>query len=196
MGFKKPPPTTKVSLTARGGYQAEVHCFLVGLDIQEKAALLERQVRHMLDESQFHTLVFRINGSCPSNPDNQDSTTVDFRIFAQSRREGALKTANFLRPCTDNIMQSYPGATFAVDARQGVPKPYFEYWVSVLPQTSVKHVAHLPFKGLSVSIDAPTDTEPFIYTQRSYETNNPVNLASFGPAVKGPSWMDCTRPLR
>jgi hypothetical protein len=144
----------------------------------------------MLDESQYHTLVFRTNGSCPSNPDSQDSATVDLRIFAQSRDEKALETANFFRPCTDNIMQSYPGATFAVDARQAVPKPYYEYWVSILPQASVKHIAHLPFKDLIVPIEAPTDTEPFIYTQPSYETSNPVDLASFGPTVKGPlGWI-------
>lgn len=43
-----PPPTTKVGLTARGGYQAEVHWFLTGLDIPEKARMLEAQLRHNL----------------------------------------------------------------------------------------------------------------------------------------------------
>ena len=33
IGYEKPPPTTKVGITALGGYQAEVHYFLCGLDI-------------------------------------------------------------------------------------------------------------------------------------------------------------------
>ncbi|KAF7557756.1 hypothetical protein G7Z17_g492 [Cylindrodendrum hubeiense] len=44
IGGQKPPPTTKVGITAKGGFQAEAHYFLCGLDIEEKAALLERQL--------------------------------------------------------------------------------------------------------------------------------------------------------
>lgn len=40
-----PPPTTKVGLTAKGGYQAEVHWFMTGLDIQDKARMMEAQGR-------------------------------------------------------------------------------------------------------------------------------------------------------
>ena len=43
-----PPATTKVGLTAKGGYQAEVHWFLTGLDIQDKARMMEAQCRRML----------------------------------------------------------------------------------------------------------------------------------------------------
>ncbi|RKK92414.1 hypothetical protein BFJ68_g2298 [Fusarium oxysporum] len=182
----KPPPTTKVGITAKGGYQAEAHYFLCGLDIEEKAALLERQVRAMLDESKFHCLKFRVNGRCPENPRSQDAATVDVRIFAQSRTEEALSTANFLRPVTDVIMQSYPGATFAVDARQAVPKPYYEYFVALLPQKDITHVAHVPEKGLEIPIAAPTDTQDFLYEQSTYETTSPVDLSSFGPTTRAP----------
>jgi hypothetical protein len=186
VGFKKPPPTTKVGITARGGYQAEVHYFLCGLDIAEKAAMLETQVRHLLDISKFHTLKFRTSGSCPSNPSNQDSATVDFRIFAQSLDESALSVANFLRPCTDVIMQSYPGATFAVDSRQALPKPYYEYWVALFPQSEVKHVCHVPYKNLEIPIAAPTDTLEFMYSQPSYETDGPIDLTSLGQTTRAP----------
>ncbi|KAL4876844.1 DUF1446-domain-containing protein [Aspergillus karnatakaensis] len=182
----KPPPTTKIGITAHGGFQAEVHYFLCGLDIEEKAAMLERQVRYLLDESKYHTLKFRINGSCPSNPSNQDAATVDVRIFAQSKSEDALSQANFLRPCTDTIMQSYPGATFAVDARQAAPKPYYEYFVSIFPQDQIRHVAHLPFSDQSIAIDPPKDTVVFQYDQVSYETQSPFALDVFGPTTRAP----------
>ncbi|KAK1763972.1 hypothetical protein QBC33DRAFT_613409 [Phialemonium atrogriseum] len=186
VGSIKPPPTTKVGITARGGYQAEAHYFLCGLDIEEKAALLERQIRHLLDESRYHCLKFRVNGRCPDNPSSQDAATVDFRIFAQSRDESALAVEAFLRPITDVIMQSYPGATFGVDARQAVPKPYYEYWVSLIPQSFAKHVCHVPHMGLHVSIEPPTDTADFLHSQPTYETRNPVDLAKLGPTTKAP----------
>lgn len=181
-----PPPTTKVGITARGGYQAEAHYFLCGLDIEEKAQLLERQVRAGLDESKYHCLRFRVNGRCPTNPRNQDAATVDVRIFAQARKEDDLAFHKFFRPVSDTIMQSYPGATFAVDTRQAVPKPYLEYWVSILPQSAIQHVCYVPFKGLEIPIPAPTETEDFRYEQETYETASAVDLASFGPTTRAP----------
>jgi len=111
---------------------------------------------------------------------------VDLRIFAQSTDQSALSLQNFFRPCTDTIMQAYPGATFATDARQAEPKPYYEYWVSLISQQSAKHKVVLPHKGISVDIPPPADTEDFLYEQPSYETANPVELLSFGPSVKAP----------
>jgi hypothetical protein len=186
VGSDKPPPTTKVGITAKGGFQAEAHYFLCGLDIEEKAKMLERQVRHVLDESKFHCLKFRINGRCPVDPRNQDAATVDLRIFAQAKLQEELEVNKFFRPVTDTIMQSYPGATFAVDARQSSPKPYYEYWVSILPQGEVQHVCHVPFKGLDVPIPAPDDTEPFIHEQDTYEPTSPIDLNSLGPTTRAP----------
>lgn len=148
--------------------------------------MLERQVRVSLDESRYHCLKFRTNGRCPENPHTQDSATVDLRIFAQSKDESALSVAKFFRPVTDTIMQSYPGATFAVDARQSVPKPYYEYWVALLPQQSVKHTCYIPHKGLEIPIAAPSDTQDFLYEQDTYETTNPIDLTSLTSTVRGP----------
>jgi hypothetical protein len=163
-----------------------VHYFLCGLDIAAKAAMAKKQIRSILDTKRYHTLEFRINGSCPSEPTSQDSATVDLRIFAQSRDEEALQPQNFLRPVKDIIMQSYPGATFAVDTRQGVPKPYYEYFVTVMPQSDVKHVAVIPSKDLRIDIPHPTDTLDFLFEQPSYETDNPIQLDTLGPTVRVP----------
>lgn len=182
----KPPPTTKVGITAKGGYQAEAHYFLCGLDIEEKAALLERQVRYGLDESKYHCLKFRANGRCPDEPRNQDAATVDLRIFAQSKDESALSMKNFFRPVSDTIMQSYPGATFAVDIRQSAPKPYYEYWVALLPQAKIKHVCHLPSKNLSIPIPPPEDTLDFVRQQETYETKNAIDLSTLGSTTRAP----------
>lgn len=182
----KPPSTTKVGIVARGGYQAEAHYFLCGLGIKEKAALFERQIRHVLDEREYSCLKFSTNGSCPENPSNQDAATVDLRIFAQSRSKETLSPLKFLKPIVDNIMQSYPGATFHTDTRQAFPKEFYEYWVSIIPQTAIKHACHLPWKGQHVEIPPPIDTAAFVYKQPTYETSDPINPASLGPAIKAP----------
>lgn len=102
-----PPPTTKVGVSALAGYQAELHWALVGLDIQEKGALLEKQIRMTLGEEQcarFSLLKFTTNGSVPDNPQSQAAATVDFRIFAQSTVEEDFSLDRFVRPCWDVIM--------------------------------------------------------------------------------------------
>jgi hypothetical protein len=148
--------------------------------------MIERQIRHLLDESRYHTLVFRTNGSCPEDPTSQDAATVDFRIFAQSQDESALSIQSFFRPCTDTIMQSYPGATFATDARQALPKPYYEYWVALISQASAKHTVVIPHKGISIDIPPPVDTVDFLYEQPTYDTESPIDLSQLGPTVKAP----------
>lgn len=111
---------------------------------------------------------------------------MDLRIFAQSRTESALAVEKFFRPCTDTIMQSYPGATFAVDSRQGVPKPYYEYFVSIFPQDRMRHICHVPFNNKEIAIHPPSDTVPFAYEQSSYETKAPFDLEVFGPTTRAP----------
>ncbi len=124
-----PPPTTKVGITAKGGFQAEMHWFLVGLDIPSKARMLEAQIRRALKpySPRLSVLAFTLNGSCPEDPQDQNSATVDFRIFAQAPKEEDLSPLKFFRPVADLIMQGYPGATFHLDFRQALPKPIFEY---------------------------------------------------------------------
>ena len=102
-----PPPTTKVGITGLAGYSAELHWSLVGLDIQEKAALLEQHIRLSLGEEnigKLSCLKFTTNGVAAENPYSQNAATVDFRVFAQARNREALSYLNFVRPVFDVIM--------------------------------------------------------------------------------------------
>ncbi|KAK3067750.1 hypothetical protein LTS18_000949 [Coniosporium uncinatum] len=126
---RPPPATTKMGLTAFGGYQAEVHWAMVGLDIDEKVKLLETQLRHNFGKarlSKFSLWNVTVYGTAPENPRNQNAATVDVRLFAQANDAEALSEANFLRPALDMNMHTYPGATFHADLRTAVPKPVGE----------------------------------------------------------------------
>jgi len=126
---RPPPATTKMGLTAFGGYQAEVHWAMVGLDIDEKVKLLETQLRHNFGKarlSKFSLWNVTVYGTAPENPRNQNAATVDVRLFAQANDAEALSEANFLRPALDMNMHTYPAATFHADLRTAVPKPVGE----------------------------------------------------------------------
>lgn len=182
-----PPPTTKVGITAKGGFQAEAYYFLTGLHVEDKARMLEAQLRKALASAspKFTCLTFSVVGSAAPDADNQNAATTSFRIFAQAKAADDLAPKKFLRPIIDNIMQGYPGATFHMDFRQGFPKPFFEYYVTLLPQSDVKHVVH--FDSHDTVIDPPTRTQ--IYDARQPSSPAPgisVNMANFGPTERAP----------
>jgi hypothetical protein len=184
-----PPPTTKIGITAKGGFQAEVHWFLVGLDIEAKARMLEAQIREALgDTSRFHVLKFTRNGTAPENPIDQNSATVDFRIFAQARDVNAIVPDKFLRPIIDLIMSGYPGATFHLDFRQGIPKPVQEYYVTLLPQSDISHLVHMHDRR-TLEIAPPSVTKTFP-GQQPTQASSEVVVKDHGETVRGPlGWL-------
>ncbi|OAT05189.1 DUF1446 domain-containing protein [Blastomyces gilchristii SLH14081] len=194
-----PPPTTKVGITARGGYQAQASYFMVGLDIPAKVRMLETQIRRLLapHSKNYTVLDFSLLGSMPDDPRDQNSATTTFRILAQAPKEEHLAPTKFMKLIFDNIMQGYPGATFDLDMRQGVPKPVFEYYVTLIPQTDVKHQAHLPWlndinDNKTIDIAPPATTKIWPSPQPSQPvTARPANLETdFGPMTRGPlGWI-------
>ena len=182
-----PPPTTKVGCTAFGGYQAEAMYFLTGLDVPAKGRMLEAQLRKGLKpySDKYSCLKFHTIGSPGTDADNQDAATTIFRVFAQAPNAEDVAPPRFLRPIIENIMQGYPGATFHLDFRQGLPKPYFEYYVTLLPQANVDHVVH--FNGKDTVIPPPTETHVFPERQPSQpSTQIEVNISNFGPTERLP----------
>ncbi|KAH7091593.1 hypothetical protein FB567DRAFT_436950 [Paraphoma chrysanthemicola] len=183
-----PPPTTKVGITAKPLYQAEMHWFITGLDVPAKTRMIEQQIRAQMADHihNFSRLEFQTIGSCGANPTNQNAATVDFRVIAQARKAEDLAPAKFVRPCIDPIMCAYPGATPHLDLRQAFPKEVFEYYVTLLPQSAIEHKVHLA-SGETIDIPPPTNTRVYPKHQPSQSiTSNPVSLSSFGATVRAP----------
>lgn len=111
---RPPPPTTRMGITAFGGYQAEFHFTLVGLDLEEKTQYMEEQIRDSMGEEllkKFSMLKFHRHGTCPDDPPTQEYGTVDFRIFAQSQDAAVfdlLRPDGFNRRILETVLQSVP----------------------------------------------------------------------------------------
>jgi hypothetical protein len=50
----------------------------------------------------------------------------------------------------------------------------------------MRHVCHIPSKGIQIAIEPPTETVPFIHEQPTYETKAPFDLGVFGPTTRAP----------
>ena len=120
-----PPATTKVGLTAFGGYTAELHWALVGLDIEEKVEMAKIQMiyRYGPDRmAKFTHFSLTAYGTVPPNPRSQNAATVDMRLVVQAKEKEALSWNNFAMPALEIVMQSWPAATTHPDKRQAEPK--------------------------------------------------------------------------
>ena len=109
-----PPSTTRVGVTAHGGYQAEFHFYLAGLDIEEKCQWMEDQARHSIGEDlikKFSLLEFQLHGTSVVDPRSLEIATVDFRIIAQTKDPELLNPnipEGFSRCLMETILQSCP----------------------------------------------------------------------------------------
>lgn len=142
------------------------------------------------NQKRFTTLKFHQNGSSPIDARNQDVATVDFRCFVQTSDPEVVRPDipnGFNRWCLEVFLQSAPGLSLSNDLRQIVPKPYYEYWVALLPQTELPLKVHSMWGKKSVrALGAPKITQTYPRQQQSYETASPVDLSSFGETVRAP----------
>jgi hypothetical protein len=85
------------------------------------------------------------------------------------------------------VLTVFEGASLSNDLRQIAPKPFYEYWVSLLPQSELGVKVHNLFGKNNVrELATPAITKVYPKQQPSYETTNPVALESFGETVRAP----------
>lgn len=90
----------------------------------------------------------------------------------------------------DNGLQGCPGWTLSNDQRLSEGKIFYEYDVTLIPQSRLEHRAVLPWKNKTIDIPVCSSTKEYPRDQQSYETKNPVDLKSFGPTTRGPmGWV-------
>ncbi|KAK4688310.1 hypothetical protein P7C73_g1801, partial [Tremellales sp. Uapishka_1] len=185
-----PPPTTKIGLTAYGGYRAEFHYVIVGLDVEEKAKFMELQIRNSLGPeriSKFSLLTFTVYGNEVHGAKSLAAATADLRIFAQAKNREDLEPHNFLLPLADTTMQGYAANTFHLDMRNAHPAPYLEYFSTLLPLSEIEHVAYLPRQQLSISIPPPIETRTYSRQQVDVPTSDvSVPQLDLGPTTHAP----------
>lgn len=157
--------------------------------------MVERQTKALMgkDLEKFSCLKFMVAGAVPEDPQSQDEATVDMRVFAQTRDPDLLSGSSFVDSdrgsfagfCIKNLLQGYPGSTMATDMRTAIGRPFFEYWVTLMPQSFVKETAHLP-DGSVVDIENPKETREYGREQPSYDATDAVDLSTIGPTTRAP----------
>ncbi|KAK7425136.1 hypothetical protein QQX98_000050 [Neonectria punicea] len=155
-----PPPTLKVAIQAVAGYQAEMLVYAMGLDVEEKAQVLEAQLREDMlirgdHEPQLRKLEIQLFGTAKKDPTSSDAATAVVRIFAQAADAEALTIFNLQR----RVIRS--------EVRMEVN------WEG---SDTVE-----PISDDNVIISDLDDVQ-----QESYEPTDPVDLSRFGQTIRVP----------
>mgnify|MGYP001198546680 FL=1 len=146
------PTTTKVSVTCLAGFRNELTFLLTGLDIEDKAALVERQFLAGL-ATRPAEIDFRLQRTDHPDADTQAAATAMLTIVAWDPDKDVVGRA-FSDAAVAMTLSSYPGATPSAPPGRG--GPYGVYIPAYLAQGEIPHVAVLP-DGTRVDI-APPET--------------------------------------
>ena len=112
---------------------------LTGTDLDAKAALVERSVRHYADSVDgIDAVAIDRIGKAQPDPDSQDAATELLRIAVQGTEHAAGR--EFSSRMVELALSSYPGL-YAL----GPPQPgsaFGVYWPALINQTMLEHTVH------------------------------------------------------
>ena len=128
-----PPAGIKVALNALGGFRNEMSLVLTGLDLQAKAALVERQLWAAVPGGRdgFDAVDVQLLGrGGASDPDGEYAAQAELRITVKDRDPAKLGKA-FTAPAVELALASVPG--LYLSAPPSEPAPYGVYWPALVP---------------------------------------------------------------
>ncbi|ETN41265.1 uncharacterized protein HMPREF1541_03200 [Cyphellophora europaea CBS 101466] len=183
-----PPPTTKLAIFYKGGYESQMLYNAAGYATAEKYRLLETNLRHQLKSKGLHDtfqlLEFQRLGVPEPNPRSQHASTTYLRVFSQADTAEALYA--LLKSFQEIGMQHYSGLHLSLDTRTAIPRPYLAFYPGILPQDNLKETVSIlsPDRKPRTFEAGHPPTYQSLSPRESYETADPQDLASFGPTTR------------
>jgi hypothetical protein len=187
-----PPPTTKLAVFYKGGFQGEITLNATGYAVDRKYDLQEAQLRSKLDEwglmKKVDLLEFQRVGVPESNPRSQLAATTYLRVFLQAAKPEIIKGVMY--GMTYNFMQHYPGLNCTLDWRLITdPLPFLGYFPALVGQDEILESVNIirdgPSQIKTIRVGAPQKTEA-LKPRDNYDPIFPQKLSHFGPTKMAP----------
>lgn len=174
-----PPMTTKVCLNAFGGFRNSVEFLLTGLDIPEKAELIQRQMESALAAGTVpETVEWQLDRTDTPDPATQAQATSLLRCHVKSASADPVGRA-FSDAAIQLALASYPG--FSVTRPPSAGTPYGVYRPAYVPQSEVPHIV-VHADGRREDIEPPR-AEPRV---AQYGETEPADTSHTAPLAEVP----------
>jgi Acyclic terpene utilisation family protein AtuA len=175
-----PPPTTKVAVTALGGWRNAATLVLTGLDVDAKAALAEAAVTARLEGVPgIADLRFTRIGVAADDPDEQMAGSCLLQVAVDGDEAGAGRA--FSAALVELALANYPGMYGL--GPPGAGSVSGAYWPALVPQAIVEHMVVHP-DGRREAIPPPAATAPL--PGPGAVGDGDAAPRDFGPTVDGP----------
>jgi Acyclic terpene utilisation family protein AtuA len=148
-----PPPTLKVSLNSIGGFRNAMTFVLTGLDIEEKAELVRRQLEGALTVKPAE-LEWTLARTDHADADTEEAASALLRCVVRDP-DPANVGRQFSAAAVELALASYPG--FTVTAPPGDGQVYGVFTPGYVDATQVPHIA-VHADGTPIEIPSATDT--------------------------------------
>jgi len=193
-----PPPTTKVAVNYPGGFRNTVGFLLTGLDLEEKAALVERALwprvggREAFARTDVRLLrpvvpageplVPAGEGKGASWPAPAGGALAELRVTVVDP-DPAKVGRRFSGACVELGLASYPG--FALTAPPGRETAFAVYWPALVPSELVPHRVVLP-DGRTVGVPPAPGAAPVDLADPLAPPRPPASDVPGGPVRQAP----------
>ncbi len=146
------PESLKVAINFDGGFRNRFTFCITGLDIEEKAALIERSFWAQIPGGRAsfeHSQVRLVRTDHPDSDSNEAATAL-LRFTVKDPDERKVGRA-FSNVAIEMALASYPGM-FGVGG-PSVAEPYGVYWPTLIPRDAVTEL--VTFEGRTWNIESP-----------------------------------------
>ena len=125
-----PPATAKVALNYQGGWRSTTVLYLTGIDIPEKASLVERALWAEVPKGSFAEVDVQLLRTEKEDPSTNEEAVAQLRITVKDPDERKVGRA-FSSKVTELALASYPGL-FGGGLTAGA-QAYGVYWPALVP---------------------------------------------------------------
>jgi hypothetical protein len=180
-----PPATAKVALNYQGGWRSTLTLYLTGLDIEEKAALVERALWAGIPGGRdaFHEAEVSLLRTDKPDPATNAEAMAQLRITVKHSDERAVGRA-FAARVTELALASYPG--MFGDGLVSGARAYGVYWPTTVPAALVSQEIVIGAERTSVEPTLPPQPPVVADVPAAAVTPAPVGGAPAGGATRAP----------
>jgi hypothetical protein len=204
------PANVKVCLNYLGGFRNEMTFVLTGLDVEEKAALVERTLRRELAANQFDDFHIDLARTDKPNALTNQEAAASLKVVVKSPDAKKVDRV-FSSAVIEMALASYPG--FFCTTPPTEASPFGVYWPTLVPADVPKHAlvledgSRVPIPstppGSDVRVDIPRpkvadlQTGPTraaslgrLFGARSGDKGGNANVGVWARDMQGYAWLE------
>jgi hypothetical protein len=155
-----PPPDTKLCLNYFGGYRNTMTFVLTGLDIPEKAKLIEDTFWGMVGgRERFAEVAVSLRRSDQEDPESNEAAQALLKITVKDPDAAKVGRA-WSNRAIEMALAHYPG--FHMTSPPTEETAYAVYWPALIPSGMIEQVVHVAAREIAVppTVSGGPDTAP------------------------------------